>query len=183
MRRAGGIKPACGNAGAWESPAAAGTWAGAFGPCGLSRRGPVGECGMGEEFVRRSKLEQLAARMAALGIFERELVEKFVRGSGPGGQKLNKTSSCVYLKHLPSGMEVKAARSRSRELNRFLARRELCDRIEAVVKGAESARQLEIERIRRRKSRRSRRQKDRMLAEKKHRAAVKRLRAPVAGDG
>jgi len=134
---------------------------------------------MTEAFVGTSKREKQTARMAALGVFERDLIEKFVLGSGPGGQKVNKTSSCVYLKHPPSGIEVKTGVSRSRELNRFLARRELCDRLEARINGARSLRQQEIEKIRRSKRRKTRRQRERMLADKKHVSVLKRLRGPV----
>jgi protein subunit release factor B len=128
------------------------------------------------EPVRSEKKDALAVRMSALGIREVDLVEKFVRGSGPGGQKINKTSSCVYLCHRPSGIEVKCHRERSQAMNRFLARRELCDRLEARLKGAASARQQEVEKIRRQKRRRTRRQKARMLDDKRHHAAKKAMR-------
>ena len=75
--------------------------------------------------VRPEKETQLLERMAALGIREADLVERFVRGTGKGGQKVNKTSSCVYVLHRPSGIEIKCQRERSQSLNRFLARREL----------------------------------------------------------
>lgn len=114
--------------------------------------------------------------MRELGIRESDLVEKFVRSSGPGGQKVNKTSSCVYLLHRPTGIEVKCQRERSQAMNRFLARREMCDRLEERVKGAASARQQEIELIRRRKRQKSRRQKLRMVADKRHRGGIKALR-------
>jgi protein subunit release factor B len=135
-----------------------------------------------EAYVSRDKQAQLAERMRKLGIREGDLVEKFILGSGRGGQKINKTSSCVYLRHAPSGIEVKCQRERSRALNRFLARRELCDRLEERILGRQSARQQEIERIRRQKRRRSRRQKERMLAEKRVHADKKRMRHPVAPD-
>lgn len=73
--------------------------------------------------------EKLAELMQQLGIKEDDLVEKFILGSGRGGQKIQKTSSCVYLKHIPSGIEIKCQRSRSREQNRAWARWELCERI------------------------------------------------------
>ena len=111
--------------------------------------------------------------MLALDIQASELEEKFILGSGKGGQKVNKTSSCVYLRHRPSGLEVKCGRTRSREQNRFLARRELCDRLEARVIGRASARRQAAEKIRRQKRRRSRRQKERMLAAK-HSQAIKK---------
>lgn len=120
--------------------------------------------------------------MAALGIREADLVERFVLGSGSGGQKLNKTSSCVQLKHLPTGIEVKCQQERSRELNRFLARREVCDRVEERQQGARSARQQEIERIRRQKRRRSRRQRARMVDDKRKHGAKKQARRPIELD-
>ena len=128
---------------------------------------------MGDAFVGSDKQKQLEDRMRALTIREADLVEKFVLGSGHGGQKINKTSSCVYLRHVPSGIEVKCQQERSRSMNRFLARRELCDKLEQKTLGALSARQQEAERIRRQKRRRSRRQKQRML-EAKHRHSEKK---------
>ncbi|HMP75593.1 MAG TPA: peptide chain release factor-like protein [Kiritimatiellia bacterium] len=126
--------------------------------------------------IGEGKMEELNARMAALGIRDADVVEKFVRASGPGGQKVNKTSSAVYLLHKPTGIEVKCQRERSQAMNRFLARRELCDRVEERIKGAASARQQEIEKIRRRKRQKSRRQKLRMVADKRHRGGIKALR-------
>ena len=139
---------------------------------------------MSEQTVSSTKTDGLAARMAKLGISEADLVEKFVLGSGKGGQKLNKTSSCVYLHHLPLGIEVKCQRERSRSLNRFLARREVCDRLEERILGEQSARRQEWEKIRRTKRKRSRRQKDKMLAGKHHHSKKKGLRGRVsfAGD-
>jgi protein subunit release factor B len=139
---------------------------------------------MSDAYVSPTKRDQLAARMSELGVRESDLVEKFVLGTGRGGQKINKTSSCVYLKHLPSGIEVKCQRSRSRELNRFLARREICDRVDERTRGEQSRRQQEIERIRRRKRRRSQRQKQRMLEAKHQHAAKKQARrAPGVDEG
>jgi len=74
--------------------------------------------------------ETLTARMERLQIREADLVEKFVQGSGPGGQKINKTSSCVYLRHIPTGYDVQCQEGRSRERNREIARERLCERIE-----------------------------------------------------
>lgn len=137
---------------------------------------------MTDAIIGRDKQDQLAERMRALGVREEDLVEKFVRGAGSGGQKINKTSSCVYLRHVPSGLDVKCQRARSRALNRFLARRELCDKLEERILGARSARQQEAEKIRRQKRRRSRRQKQRMLDDKRHHAGRKAQRRPVQGD-
>lgn len=111
--------------------------------------------------VRPEKLEALRERMAALNIRERDLEESFVRGSGKGGQKVNKTNNCVYLKHLPTGIAVKCHVDRSRELNRFLARRELCDAIELAQTGQCTAQARVIQRMRRQKDRRKRRSSSR----------------------
>ena len=118
---------------------------------------------------------ELRARMEKLAIHEEEIVEKFILGAGRGGQKVNKTASCVYLKHLPTGIEVKCNRDRSQAMNRFFARRELCYRMEANVLGERSRRQQEQEKIRRQKRRRSRRSKQRMLDDK-HKQSEKKAR-------
>ena len=112
------------------------------------------------------KWKALEQRMLKLGILSADLTEKFIRGSGSGGQKINKTASCVYLKHTPSGIEVKCQAERSRELNRFIARKELCETYQEQILGIQSARQQAREKIRRQKRRRSRRQKNRMLDDK-----------------
>src|ERR1700722_13354048 len=113
------------------------------------------------------KWEELLAQMQALGIQEGDLIEKFILGSGSGGQKINKTSSCVYLKHIPTGTEIKCQKERSREMNRYYARKELCDRLEEKQEGIRSKKQQEHEKIRRQKRRRSRKSKEKMLTEKK----------------
>ena len=110
--------------------------------------------------VTPQKREALRQRMVELEIREEDLDEKFIRGHGRGGQKQNKTSSCVYLKHRPSGVEVKCQRERFREINRFLARRELCDRYEHEILGRPLIRRMnKADRIRRQKQRRARRAK------------------------
>ena len=125
----------------------------------------------------------LEKRMALLGVHEEDILESFIRSSGPGGQNVNKTATCVYLKHLPTGLEVKCGQTRFREQNRFLARRELCDRLEARQHGEQSARRQAIEKIRRQKRRRSRRQKERMLGEKRLQGVKKtRRREPGLED-
>jgi len=127
--------------------------------------------------VRRGKEEALRAKMEGLGIFEEDIVEKFVRSSGRGGQKVNKTSSCVYLKHIPTKIEVKCQKERSQSLNRFLARRILADKIETMIKKKESEEQQRIEKIRRQKRKRSKRAKLKMLEEKKKHSLKKRERS------
>ncbi len=122
------------------------------------------------------KIAALEARMLSLGITEDTLLEKFIQGSGSGGQKVNKTASCVYLKHSTSGIEVKCQQQRSRELNRYIARRELCERLEVIRDGKKSARKQAQEKIRRQKRRRSRRAKNRMLDDKSKHSQKKNLR-------
>lgn len=132
--------------------------------------------------VRPSKEQDLAARLARLGVREEDLDERFIRGSGHGGQKINKTSSCVVLRHRPSGVEVRCQAERSQALNRFLARRDLCAKLEERRDGAASARRQAQEKIRRQKRRRSRRQKERMLAGKRHQSARKAARRATASE-
>ena len=133
--------------------------------------------------VGKEKHELLAARMLHLGIRESDLNETFILGSGSGGQKLNKTASCVRLHHAPSGLDIKCQSSRSRETNRFLARRELCDRLEERLLGDAARKRQEAEKIRRQKRRRSRRQKARMLDDKRRHAEKKNRRRTVTGQG
>src|SRR3989337_3341190 len=125
------------------------------------------------------KEKALLERMRALGVREQEIEEQFVRSSGAGGQKVNKTSSCVVLHHRPTGIRVKCQRERSQALNRFLARRILLNQIQTKLRGAESAEQQEIARIRRQKRKRSRRAKLKLLADKRHQAEKKSSRAAV----
>ncbi|MBX7067632.1 MAG: peptide chain release factor-like protein [Parachlamydiales bacterium] len=124
------------------------------------------------------KWEELKARMERLGLHESDLVEKFILGSGSGGQKINKTSSCVYLKHLPSGIEIKCQHTRSRDLNRLYARRELCERLEEKLFQEKSEKQQKIEKLRRQKRKRSRRAQEKVLQAKKKLSAKKQLRKP-----
>ena len=97
--------------------------------------------------------------MAAVGLREQDLEEKFVRSSGPGGQRVNKTSSCVYLRHGPTGLQVKMQQERSQRLNRFYARRRMCELLEARALGHDSPEAMKAEKIRRRKQRRRRRRR------------------------
>ncbi len=137
---------------------------------------------MPEEYISTAKQKKQEARMVKLGILGDDLTEKFILGSGSGGQKVNKTASCVYLCHGPSGIAVKCQKSRSRAMNRFYARRELCDRLEEKALGEKSERRRAAEKIRRQKRRRSRRQKEKMLDGKRKQAQKKEMRRPVKGD-
>ncbi len=126
--------------------------------------------------VRPEKEEALRKKMARLGIREQDLIEKFIKSGGKGGQKVNKASTCVYLKHLPTGIEVKCSLERSQALNRFLARRILADRIEKRVLGEERAERQRVEKIRRQKRKRSKRAKLKMLEEKRKHSEKKKIR-------
>jgi peptide chain release factor len=126
--------------------------------------------------LSQEKWNELMIRMQRCGIREEDLLEKFILGSGKGGQKINKTASCVYLKHIPSGIQIKCQQERSRALNRFLARRELCEKIERRSLQEQSAKQQKIEKIRRQKRRRTRKQKEKILKDKKRRSNLKSLR-------
>lgn len=106
--------------------------------------------------VSDEKTRDLQKRMEALGVLEKDIEERFVRSSGRGGQKVNKTSTCVYLKHLPTGIEVKWMTERSQSLNRFFARRELVRRLEKLT-GQKTDEDLEVKRIRKQKSKRKKR--------------------------
>ena len=132
--------------------------------------------------VSLDKENQLLARLADLGIAETDLDEKFIRGGGPGGQKTNKTSSTVCLRHKPTGIEVRCARERSQSMNRFLARRELCERIAEKIHGEKSKKKQEQEKTRRQKRRRSRRQTALMVDAKKKHGGKKALRRKPAHD-
>jgi len=108
--------------------------------------------------VSEEKNKWLQERMEVLGIYEKDIEEKFVRSSGRGGQKVNKTSTCVYLKHVPTGLEVKSMKERSQSLNRFLARRELIRKIEERL-GRPTPEDAIADRMRRKKSKRKKRAK------------------------
>ncbi len=136
---------------------------------------------MGMFPVSASKEQELRQKMDALNIREEDVEESFVRSGGRGGQKVNKASTCVYLKHIPSGIEVKCQEERSQGLNRYRARVILTRKIEQMIRGEESEERKRVEKIRRQKRKRSKRAKEKMLAEKKITSEKKKLRLPVAG--
>jgi peptide chain release factor len=133
--------------------------------------------------VTQEKWDQLEERMQRLGIRQEDLVEKFIRGSGHGGQKINKTSSCVYLKHTPSSVEIKCQLSRSREDNRLQAREELCRTLEEQREQRELARRQASEKARRRNRPRPRKVKEQILRSKRKQSGLKKLRSkPTSED-
>lgn len=129
--------------------------------------------------VRAEKEQALRQKLRRFNIREEDLKENFVRSQGPGGQNVNKTSTCVYLKHIPSGIEVKCQEERSQVLNRYRARVILANKIENKILGRQSQERKRIEKIRRQKRRRSRRAKLKMLEGKRIQGEKKSLRQRV----
>ena len=113
--------------------------------------------------IGSDKAKALKEKMERLGIRESDIIERFVHSGGPGGQNVNKTSTCVYLKHVPTGIEVKCQRERSQALNRFLARRILINKIENLILGRQSEERRHIEKIKRQKRKRSKRAQEKVL--------------------
>lgn len=112
--------------------------------------------------VKDSKEKELFKRMKRLGISENDLEEKFIRSGGPGGQNTNMTSTCVQLKHIPTGIVVTSQRERTQAVNRFLARRELVSRLEDKTPGMKSPGQKKIEKIRKQKNKRKKRARNKL---------------------
>ncbi|MDQ5986200.1 MAG: Peptide chain release factor 2 [Syntrophus sp. SKADARSKE-3] len=133
--------------------------------------------------ISPEKEASLAERMKALGVSENDLRETFIRSSGPGGQNVNKVSTCVQLIHVPTGLAVKCQKERSQAQNRFLARRLLLDRIERMQKGVLQSEQMRIEKIRRQKRKRSKRAQEKILADKHAQSDKKALREKVDPAG
>ena len=132
--------------------------------------------------INKKKQIALKNKMLNLKIYEADLVEKFIIGSGKGGQKINKTASCVYLKHIPTKIEIKCQKERSREMNRYFARIELCERITEKKYFEESSRKKLELKIKRQKKRRSRRLQNKILSDKAKRSKKKLLRMPPKED-
>ncbi len=126
--------------------------------------------------VKPEKIKELNNKMKNLGIYEDDIVEKFILGSGRGGQKIQKTHSCVYIKHIPTGIEVKCQKERSRSLNRYYARKELVKKIEFKLFKEKSEKQKKIYKIKKQKKRRSKKAKEKILQEKKKTSEKKHFR-------
>ncbi|HYF36715.1 MAG TPA: peptide chain release factor-like protein [Prosthecobacter sp.] len=126
--------------------------------------------------------EAVQKRLRTLGIREEDLQEEFIRGGGPGGQKVNKTSSTVVLRHLPSGVEVRCQKERSQIMNRLWARMELCDRLEEIRREEQLQAQNQREKVRRQTRPKPYGLKQRILQSKSRRAGVKKKRGRVRGD-
>ncbi len=133
-------------------------------------------------FVSHKKEQALLNRMKSLEINEKDIKESFIRSGGRGGQKVNKTSTCVYLKHFPTGIEIKCQKGRTQALNRYYAKLALCNKIEFLIKKEKSLEQQRIEKIRRQKRKRSKRAKEKILKEKGIQSEKKRLRFPIKDD-
>lgn len=129
--------------------------------------------------ISPEKEDQLAQRMAALGLLESDLEESFVRSSGHGGQNVNKVATCVMLFHRPTGTQVKCQETRHQGMNRFLARKLLLDKLEAARKTRADAARAHRERLRRQKRKRGKAAKERMLADKARRSEKKSRRSRV----
>lgn len=114
-----------------------------------------------------------------LKIQPEEITESFIRGSGKGGQKINKTSSCVLLRHSPTGIEVRCQKHREQSLNRLSAYKLLILKIEQKIKGVESDRAQKIFKLRKQKRKRSKRAKEKMLDQKHHHGEIKQSRGEL----
>ncbi|NOZ68675.1 MAG: peptide chain release factor-like protein [Deferribacteres bacterium] len=117
--------------------------------------------------VSPAKEKALREKLESLGVFEKDIRESFIRSRGKGGQNVNKTSTCVYLRHIPTGIEVKCRKERSQRLNRYHARVLLYSKIERLIRGRKSEEEQRIAKIRRQKRKRSKRAKEKMLEEKR----------------
>lgn len=150
----------------------------------LTAERPLGFTRIGENMAEFPDILEAAlrARFVSLGVRPGDVDERFVRGAGAGGQKINKTSSTVWLRHRPTGIEVRCQRERSQAVNRLLAWAELADKLEARRREAAGAAQAARELARRQKRQKSRGQKLRMIEAKRHRAKHKSARGRVGDD-
>ena len=117
--------------------------------------------------ITQQKKQELEQRMHNCNLLENDIEEKFVRSGGKGGQKVNKSSTCVHLKHIPSGLAVKVQKSRSQGLNRYYARKQMCELLENKLLGKESPEAKKLEKIRKQKDRRRRRTEKKAKSKKR----------------
>ncbi|MBN1283219.1 MAG: peptide chain release factor-like protein [Proteobacteria bacterium] len=132
--------------------------------------------------VSLKKTSLVARRLKELGIHERDLFEQFIRSSGKGGQHVNKTSTCVLLRHIPTGVEVRCQSERSQAINRHLARARLADKIERMQLGRASREEQRRWKLKKQKRRRSRRAKEKVLEHKRKQSEKKELRKPPSRE-
>lgn len=135
-----------------------------------------------EAKIISDKETQILQRMQAMGVAESDVQESFVRSGGHGGQNVNKTSTCVMLTHLPTGLRVKCQTTRQQGMNRLLGRSLLLDKIETARRNRANAERTEMEKLRRQKRGRSRGAKERILANKSHNSSRKKLRKSVSDE-
>ncbi len=121
----------------------------------------------------------LIAKAEFLSVKPEDIDEQFIRGSGHGGQKINKTNSCVQLRHIPTGIEVRCQKHREQSKNRLSAYKLLLLKIEEQKLGKQSAIAQKIFKLKKQKARRSRKAQQKVLEAKKIRGEVKRLRRDV----
>ncbi len=126
--------------------------------------------------VSPEKEKKLREKLNSLGIYEKDIEESFIRSRGRGGQNVNKVATCVHLKHIPTGTEVKCQKARTQGLNRFHARVLLYKKIERTIRGEESEEARRVAKIRRQKRKRSRRAKEKILEEKHYTSQKKKDR-------
>ncbi len=129
-----------------------------------------------------SQWDEISARLARLGVLEKDLAESFSRSGGKGGQNVNKVETSVTLIHRPSGIIVRCQESRSQAQNRFLARLRLLEKLESRLRAEKAREKSELERARRQKRGRSKASKARILKDKLHRSGVKKFRARVRSE-
>lgn len=129
--------------------------------------------------VGLDKEKRLLEEMSRLGIRQEDIEESFVRSKGPGGQNVNKTSTCVYLRHIPTGIKVKCQQERSQALNRYIAREILLKKIEASMLKNLSEKKQYVEKMRRQKRKRPKKLKLKILEEKRRQSQKKTLRGKI----